>query len=541
MNTSPDLEIIVSGGGLPFDESAVMGVSISYGVNSIPVAYLDLDPVYIQQNNPDFLCNNLSYRKRTNTVHIEVKTKFGCLKFDGFFDGLTVNQNVGNYQYTAIIKSRFQRFKEIYPKLIGFTPDSNIPYTVKDPISIFNGRPDLIFNQIIIDGRAATVGADNVVKWVKAFLSFLCEQQLLSSLRTNSQAELTPIEEILVSKAYQDNIEVVKDLVDQIDITASQGCIIQANPCVSELMKLLVFDTPDTLWDCLLSAANWLGCCLVPGNDKLYLIPQSAFLKVDYEAPQLGIQSNIMNLANPADYISLSVNDNDYSNVGSCYVVAEDSHCSPIISLRTPETGFGLGKYPNGDTDSSLVNDGSAGILVIAITPMLFQAVNYAFTFNDELQRHLSDKSEAHGAGEVITSTDQVETDHKTYDDAVTKVMQQTSQQIFDNYAKTRFLQAKFGDRIGSLTMPFNPYWMPGTGGAVYTRLPGLFYAFFVNSVFHTVSKQSQSVTTQVSFNSVRSGAKPSNIPGIDTDTVYQYNFNTMQTIQNDWSNNVSV
>ena len=80
------------------------------------------------------------------------------------------------------------------------------------------------------------------------------------------------------------------------------------------------------------------------------------------------------------------------------------------------------------------------------------------------------------------------------------------------NYAETKFYQARFLDRHGSITMDFNPNWVPGTGGTLYIRETGLTVAFYVESVTHRIDLSppaNGSAITVVNFSCGRMGKEP--------------------------------
>jgi hypothetical protein len=101
-----------------------------------------------------------------------------------------------------------------------------------------------------------------------------------------------------------------------------------------------------------------------------------------------------------------------------------------------------------------------------------------------------------------------------------------------DNYAETKMYQAKYIDRQGTITMDFNPNWVPGTGGSLFIRETGMTLAFHVTNVTHRIdvsAPNTGSAITTVSFNCGRLGASP---PGTDSDVFLGYNLGKEEGVQ---------
>jgi hypothetical protein len=86
---------------------------------------------------------------------------------------------------------------------------------------------------------------------------------------------------------------------------------------------------------------------------------------------------------------------------------------------------------------------------------------------------------------------------------------------VLDDYAQSVLYQARYGDRTGSVTMEFNPNWVPGTGGSIFIKETKTYIHFNVTAVTHTISTAAPNTgtaITSVSFNCGRVGSSPSGL-----------------------------
>jgi len=105
--------------------------------------------------------------------------------------------------------------------------------------------------------------------------------------------------------------------------------------------------------------------------------------------------------------------------------------------------------------------------------------------------------------------------------------------EIIRNYAETKFYQARYGDRLGTITLDFNPDWVPGTGGSLYIRETGVFIAFYVTGVTHRIDlspPNNGSATTIINFSCGRIGSDP---VGVDKDMFLGYDRDKEEKLQN--------
>jgi hypothetical protein len=103
---------------------------------------------------------------------------------------------------------------------------------------------------------------------------------------------------------------------------------------------------------------------------------------------------------------------------------------------------------------------------------------------------------------------------------------------VIKNYAETKFYQVRFSDRQGSITMDFNPYWVPGTGGTLYVRETGCTLTFYVQSVTHRVDMSAPSNGTAITTVSYTCGRIGKKSVGTKEDKFLGYNSDKEEGVQ---------
>ena len=530
-----DVEVTVT--GLPFDQKAVSGVSISYGYNSIPVASVQLVAPYIEEEAKSFLCDPDSFKKQTrdSNVTIKIKSKTGCIKFDGVFDGLSFSQSPGGFSYAAIIKSKFQCMLELYPKFIGIDPTSALPFKriVTGAYDFSKGDdPYLAFEAVVKNVQA---GGLTLVEYYIELIKVMIDTQ--AALVSNGPDSTFPILEMLRDKRSKDNIERCRKLLTTVNLDFVKKINVMGGKCGAYLADQVIA-SEDTLWDTLMSSLDDMGCMLLPGNNKLFIIPKANYLKqTGLSAPGFQEQATSPNIAYPSDFVSFSINDVSYRNIRACYVLPTILDSNALIHDYKSQD---LGSFPSASGASDIQDDGSAGFLIVPAPQFIIKNLDGLYTRNDEVQQGLKDKY----AGDVVDDPDTVKDKYKSHIDEF-KGDNVAIKPTMDRYAKSRFLQEKYSERGGTLILNvLKPNWVPGTTGSVYTRHPGLFYSFFVNNVTHSVvlgNGNSGSATTTISFNSCRYAGNGSKVPGTNSADLYQYSSGDMASVQQTWLSDVGA
>jgi hypothetical protein len=531
-----DVEIKITG-GLPFDETAVSGISIFYGINSIPTVNLELDAAYIQSYAPSFLCNPDDYKNRSIQVNVEIKSKTGCINFDGFFDGLSVSQLTGSISYSAVLKNKFQRLLEIYPRAFGVIPTSFDIFTDPDQFMFQHGDPVKQYVSFQAADAQAISTDGKIPEYIKAILKMVVDTQYVAKTLTNFTEDGDDLLK-LMKDSYLKNLQESQNLISRLDISYISDCAIESSICADEIMNILLGREFTDLWSLIVHAFSFLGCCVVVGNDQFTVLPETKFLSFDHPVPDFQSTTIKTNCANPGQYNSFSTSDTGRNNIKAVYVVSDSSKMPGSINL-TNEFASSMGVYPKDGKDAEVADDGAEGILIVKASPFFLTAMNGFATTNPDAQ--------SSQASQLPPFTDLLP-DPLMVRDRMNAMMDQfkplkiTFQDIRDQYAKLKFLQAKYEDRMGQLTTYFNPKWVPGTTGSLYMRLPGSFKQFYVTGVTHNIAKHapnSGTATTTVSFCSVRQGTT-GKIPGIKQDDLFQYSQDKMKMFQQSWIADIS-
>lgn len=534
-------EVSVTITGLPFSEKAVTGVSIDYGVNSIPTATLSLDMPYIQQNSPDILCNPDNYKRRSTACIISIKSKTGCHKFYGYFDGINAYQGVGGLAYSAVIKNIFIRLTEVFPKFPGVSPGSVNPFNRIDLLTVDKNNEQLRFSEawpsvLMKNNENYTLG-----QFIVGILGFIVSQQLAVE-ELEGISNRNKLNELMRNVAYVENAGIVKSLLDQVDTSFISESVVKADYCAPELHQLVVGTTEvATMWELLLRALAYVGCNVVIGGDKLFVVPQACYLKFG-TPPTIGNVGNdpskqefpqVPNVAYPVVYDNLSIDDNGFINVGHVFVTGSSSAANVA---HCPDLTYSLGVYPDEGQEKELADDGSTGIALMEVDQFFFTGLSRGYLLNKTPVDNIS-------AGKFISSLDEINEPNK--EDMVKQIRYlqdeiqgSRTQQLLNNYAKARFMEIKYKDRTGMFSGIFNPNWVVGSTGCLFSRLPGMYYNFFVTSVTHSIKLSAPNqgaASTQVSFNTVRSAGSPAAINGLDKDDLYQYTTEKMKQFQQRW------
>lgn len=531
-----DVEVKITG-GLPFDETAVSGISIFYGVNSIPTVNLELDAAYIQSYAPDFLCNPDNYKKRTIRVKIEIQSKTGCITFNGFFDGLSVSQSSGNLSYNAVIKNKFQRLLEIYPRAVGIIPTSFDVFSDPDQFFFQHGNPVKEYLSVQIADAESIKLDGKIPEYIKAILKMIINTQYVAKTVTNFTSESNDLLQ-LMENTYHKNLEESKSLIDKLDISFIKDCSIQSTICATEIMNMLIGAEFSDLWSLIVNGFSQLGCCVVVGDKHFTILPETKFLSFDHAVPDF--QSTLIktNCANPGQYNSFSTSDTGRNNIKAVYVVTDSSKLPGNMNINN-ELASSMGVYPKNGQDPEIPDDGAEGILIVKSSPLFLSAMNGLATTNPNAQSSQATQMPPFTdlVDDPLGITKRLNAMMETFKDPRIKF-----QELRDQYAKLKFLQAKYEDRMGQLTTYFNPKWVPGTTGSLYMRLPGSFKQFYVTGVNHSITMRapnSGSATTTVSFCSVRQGTS-GKIPGIKQDDLFQYSQDKMKLFQESWVDDIT-
>lgn len=480
-----------------------IGVDLNYTYNEVPVALVD-----ISTDDISLLCNFENFRRKK--VIISINTDYGCIKFEGLIDGLSMVQSIGNIRLQMVVKNSFQVLKETYPKLPGLHPSS---------MDLFR-RVDVIKHSPEFDDffKTLSIGLDTRSDRVKNLIDFYIAAAIKY---VTAQQNITVVSN--VAPAVSGIIQVAKDLakttlpialdkLGKIDTSFVKGMTISAASALvtGHALEGLVNGT-DSLFNSLVSNLTDLGCVLVIGNSKAWVVPEVGFLQIDHTSKiGLGATSDLSNIVYPAQYTSVTFNDNGYRDIKACYVVS-DANIQLLNKKLTSELGFYI------DTNAK------GGVLTLAIPK--FVAVGSAgalFEATSEAQKAIKEKSD--NLSEELDEDTTVD-ELKDVESQLELNGVRSQKEFINNWAQLKYLQAKYMDRLGSISMKFNPKWAPAAVGSLYTRHPGTYIDFFVTSISHRFSlnaPNSGTAETIVNFNCGRIG-KDALGSGIDKIILYDY------------------
>lgn len=524
--------------GLPFDARAIGGVSITYTYNTMPTASVQLVPGYVEQNAKEVLCDpdSLKSKTRESPVTIKLKSKTGCISFDGVFDGLSFNQSPGGMQYSAMFKSSFQPMLEIYPKFVGVDPISILPFKRSPMLKVQYGESRNPYEELRVSITNRLDLKKTIVECYVDLVKGILETQQNALYSTNLTQENSAIVDMLSQPEYQVSVQKGLDFLNSVNLDYVTDCSVKASSCVNFLLDRVLY-AKDTLWDTMMAGLSDMGCMLLPGKSTLYIVPKSNFIKFSGGGnPGFREMATSPNTAYPADYTSFSINDASYRNLRGCYVtpVINDPH----PHLLSDWLSAAMGVYPSASEQG--VSDGATGLLIVPAPDFLIQNIEGFYTGNSDIQSKMKDSGTAHG-DKIISSPDEVKSSRKQVVEDFKQIIPEV-QEYLNNYAKSQFLQEKYAERGGSINMLLKPNWVPGTTGYVYSRHPGLAFHFYVESVTHYAhlgSGASGTAGSVVNFSSCRYAGSSGSVAGIDSDPLFNFDSGKMSSLQSDWLSDV--
>jgi len=349
------------------------------------------------------------------------------------------------------------------------------------------------------------------------FSNYLGDQQSVMSTKALEKI----YNEQRYSKAIQTGIELLKKIDTSAVDGGSLGSMTTSYQGASAKIKEYFFRGSNVLLENLMNFLSFLGCTLVFGNNKIFVVPERSFILQTHEVPGIKSQSDRPNVAYPADYNGYSYTDNGYRDI---YAV--------ILANKLPLNGS---EYINLPHDPGLVGyykdknelTKASGVLVVQEHPF---SLFYSTTHNNPRDSHeLKQKADQgketsyydkphkwRGNEEQENQQKRAEEKQKNYTQIVSPVL--------ENYAQIKFYQARYGDRKGSITLSFNPNWVPGASGTLFVRETKFNLDFWVESVTHRVDMTPPaggSAMTIVNFCCGRMGTSP---VGVSEDGFTGYN-----------------
>ena len=523
-------DISVSIVGLPVSRAS--SITVTYGLNMIPEMALTIDP------NQNALAANIDAYRRTPVV-VTVNTKNGGFTFNGVLDGLSISCQFGQVIYTAIIKSKFQKLLEFYPIFPGINPTGVDIFRINDYIQdqvITGGLPaqGSLFTDIPTGGSPVNV----YMQYLKKMILF---QKAMKSV-TGLQADPKGLNSGLLSSTTLVNCMTnVPDseydnalkLIDEIDYSAvSNFNVHNFSPdgvYTSGLLRLLVKNS-STVWNSLLAGMGQLGCNIVIGNNKIYIIPSNNFLNLDPPPPgeTHGARSQQPNVAWPAEYTSFYVNDNGFLDFSQCFVAPGSNLYDKNAS---PNLIGGVGYYQDSEAAKK-----TNGILVLEDDTWITEL----FVNGLSSTSYADAKKLAPGQSYVtLNAISGVPVDVKAILQNETAPHDEALKLLgLNSLAQLLYYERKYQDRTGSLLVEFSNTWVPGSAASIYSRVTGQYVNCFVNAVTHNFSMSDGGGTalTTISFQSARA----SSVSGFDNDLLYEYSTDDMKSYQHNFIQDIT-
>jgi len=537
MAKTSDVDLTVSLSGV-----TPVGMSLNFSVGAIPTCLVDLAPsgpgiIKIVDAASGVLANPDSQKRTEVNVDVSVRSRDGAggntthkLKWTGLLDGLTISNTVGNNSYQAVLKGKAQTLLELTTLTPGLFPTSVDIY--KNPFYsvLTNTDDDSQAEQGWVNDQFAQkidLDSDPIKGYTNFLKELLKEQQggyerFLGNIMTVDATQ--PLQEIFSDSRYKQAINDGIRLLEQVDFQYVTGGTIEKVKCrapnVAGLIKTYFTTGSNIILENYTNFLKFVGCSLVFGNEKIFVVPEKSFLKQQHSAPGKKASSSTPNVANPADYNSYIYNDNGYRDI--CAVILANSLPlgGQMLTSQHPETGL-VACYVDKKTITK-----ASGVLVLPDHPWSMFMYNNENAPKDakEMKERADVGGESYypkgfqwGAQEPKESQiKRAEEKEEAYKDNVKDIMK--------NYAETRFYQARYGDRQGTITLEFNPNWVPGACGVLFVRETKFFVDFYVESVTHRVDMTPPAggtAITVVNFSCGRMGTAPI---GVDKDEFLGYN-----------------
>lgn len=537
-----DVNLTVS--GLP--GVTPVGVVVSYSVGAIPTASIDLAPaapgVIKISGAPALLADVDSFKRSDVSVQISVSSRAGAgkassrsLKFDGVLDGVSIGNIIGGNYYQAVVKNKAQSLLEITTMTPGLHPASvniyrspsfNLKRDDEGKLQKFHNFKNPKKDSSPIEYY------HELIKWLvktQSDGSFLTYTGLENRLAGNGQ----PFKNIFTDQRYKKSLIKASKLIDSIDLSAISGGVAKEAgtgvPLIVDTIGRIFAQGPDTILENYLNFLSTMGCSFIYSNNKIFAVPVNSVIKPDAPAPSYRQLQTKPNQAFPADYNNYTYNDNGFRDIGAVIVVSEHYVGGQERGQRLFDRGT-LGHFKDTEKLSK-----ASGVLVVRdsvwhkCTPIAANPKTTA-TARKSLDEEASRVSKSVNLEEAKQSAKRA-----AVQDDTTKQQEfrKNLNAVIDNYAEIKLYQERYKDRQGSITMDFNPYWVPGTSGTLFIRETGVSLAFYVVNVTHNISMHapnSGNAVTTINFCCGRLGKKP---VGVEEYKYFGYNKQKEQAIQN--------
>jgi hypothetical protein len=530
-----------------------IGFSVTYQIGAIPTAEVSFAPGNIQplkiSGPPTGLLANVDSEKRKKdvTVNVEVNTYAGAeagrkirkLKFVGLLDGVSIHNLVGGNAYHAVLKNKAQVLLELTTVMPGLYPSSvNIYKNPDHSITLKTGGSEdtavKAWGRLVVD--EAVFSKPPIECYTEIIKLIIKKQQdgWQTFCGTNRiLGEMQVFSKIFEDPRYKKALNTAKEIFDKIDLSAVQG---GSQPKKSGMQ--LVFQGlantfaggPTILLENYLNFLHSVGVTLIFSNTKIFAVPINSVINQELTVPSFKKIQDKPNICYPADYNSYTYNDNGYRDIATVLVSTAGYVGGTYLGGITFDNGA-VAHFAEQKNQSQ-----ASGVLVVQAHPWLLASPIATLATDSKEGRKTQDQPSIsqteEGAEDFTSSSQEAKGDAASRQKEKDKDVQKQLKTVLDNYAETKFYQSRYSDRQGSITMDFNPDWVPGTSGALYVRESQMWLVFYVVSVTHRIevgAPANGTAITIINYNCGRMGKKP---PGVDKDEFLGYDKGKEQKVR---------
>jgi len=481
------------------------GVTLQYGLNIIPTAVLELSP-----RDADIVCDFEKYRR--STMRMDIMSKQGCTTFIGLVDGLSMSQSVGDMRMQLVLKHPFQLLAEINPKLLGYH-STGVPFTRRvEALQMELDRSEMRLVTLAIGEAIATDLSKPLPEGMISVLKAMVNSQLQWQLTQNAIGRSAQAAVMAAEAIREKHLKMATALLDSIDTSFVPTYLTLSDFHTLNFVLESICETRSNLLDVLLSLLETIGCGLVIGNSKAFVVPNSGFLRQHHKGTvRLGSTVTTPNVLHPSQYNSVSFNDNGYRDISGVYAMSDDRNVLGVDGIFLDPSG-GTGGIV-GEVMPYVISFNNAALRAAGVSEVSQTAANPDRPNSAAAAPETEGNSEnaQREAMKKIVTKERESTDEGYRRSNLEEQRALDAMYRFANdWAQLRYYQLKFSDRTGAVNMLFNPNCAPGAVGQVYLRAPGVYIDFFVTGVTHEVRMHLPDVgqaTTSLSFNCGRMGA----------------------------------
>jgi hypothetical protein len=516
-----------------------MGATIHLAVGSIPSASVDLRPSgggFKVEGGGSFPDIDSRRRNSEESVSISVSVRKGSggsvdrkFNFKGTLDGYSISNIVGNNSYQAVIKNNAQSLLEVTTLMPGLYPASTNIYKIASHAITTSSQGEESESKKLwcaLLKEEPSLLKLPPIKFYVGLLKLIVKMQLGGwENYTGKDAMISgqpAFKEIFSSEAYKKNLKMAMSVLESISYEGCSGLVDRMlSSGTSDLGTYDIFaGGPTILLENLLNFLSTLGCSIIFGNNKSYIVPINSVIKQTKYSPGKGEISTTVNAAGPADYNGYTFNDVGFRDVNSVIVL------SPEYTGGSYLGGKGYDRAVLGCFAAPGKEAKGSGVYVTRMHPWMFASATAPQATDAQKAKINQDgtgspyekqSSFAAAAGEANKA-------HAEKESKKAESVAEFPGKYLRNFAETKYYQARFTDRQGSITLDFNPLWAPGTGGVLFVRESGMTLHFYVTSVIHRVetgAPNTGSAITVVNFSCGRFGRDPA---GAESDDFLGYN-----------------